>query len=302
MFPRVRRGCVCFCLVFVLALGGIGLGYASDHGDTPLLKESQRHDARLADLFAFVRDGNLVLILTTDPTIPPGVTEYVFPTDVKYRIFIDNDRDVSFDDPADLANFGGTVVAPKRIRADIAFQIRFRDDNTPQLGVKGLTHQEKELISLFTGPRDDPFIRAPREGRNIAAIVLELPLSLVLDSQPTLLIWGTAKVQDLHGSQQELAGRALRSQFPENDQMNTLHPRDHLAQLGVAPDVLILNTSEPSAFPNGHELADDVVDLVCFAPAAECRVFDQANEGPAGPAENDVPFLDVFPYLAPPQG
>ena len=289
-------------LVGLVLLVGLGTGRAADHGDTPLLKDIGRHDARLAGSFAFVRGENLVLVLTIDPSIPPGTTQYVFPTDVKYRIFIDNDSEVRFDDLDDLANFGGTVVDPAGIQEDIGFQVKFKNDGTAKLGIEGLAKSEKQLVSLFTGLRDDPFIRAPREGRNIAAIVIELPLSVVADSQPTLLIWGTAKVRNLHGSHQELAGRALRSQFVENDQMNTLHPSDHTSRMGVAPDVVIFNTSEPAAFPNGRELSDDVVDLICFAPEADCRVFDQPGEGPIGPGENDVPFLDVFPYLAPPQG
>ena len=48
-----------------------------------------------------------------------------------------------------------------------------------------------------------------------------------------------------------------------------------------------------SAFPNGRELTDDVVDLVGHAGTL-------ANDAPF-PTTNDVPFLDVFPYLAPPQ-
>ena len=34
-------------------------------------------------------------------------------------------------------------------------------------------------LDLFTGLRDDPFIRRPREGRNVAAVVIELPLEAV---------------------------------------------------------------------------------------------------------------------------
>ena len=76
--------------------------------------------------------------------------------------------------------------------------------------------------------------------------------------------------------------------------MNTLHPRKHFQNLGVTPDVIIFNTSLPAAFPNGRELTDDVVDLV-----GDTRVL--ATDGPPFPKKNDVPFLDVFPYLAPPQ-
>ncbi len=276
----------------VAALSGVGIMYAADHGDTPLLMSIGRHDARVAGLHAFLRGNHLVISFTTDPTISPGETEYIFPTDVKFRIAIDNDSEVTFDDPTDLAVFGGTIDRPGRIQEDIVFTITFNDNNEPRLN-----SNRRELLehtTLFTGLRDDPFIRKPRIGRNIAAMVLEFPLEYVLDSQPTLLIWATAKVAGVNGQFQELAGRALRSQFLENDLMNTLHPRKHFKELGVPPDVVIFDTSFEAAFPNGRELTDDVVDLV-----GDARVL--ANDGPPFPKKNDVRFLDVFPYLAPPQ-
>ena len=267
---------------------------AADHGDTPLLKSLMRHDTRLSGSFAFVRDGNLVIAVTSDPTIMSSVTEseFVFPTDVEFRIAIDNNSKVRFNDPEDLAIFGGTIVQPNKIKEDIFFKITFNDDNEPKL-----RSNRPELVfsaMLFAGLRDDPFIRKPRIGRNIAAIVLELPLATVLNGQPTLLVWATAKAAGINGPFQDLAGRALRSMFMENDLMNTLHPRKHFQNLGVPPDVIIFDTSLPAAFPNGRELTDDVVDLV-----GDTRVL--ANDGPPFPKKNDVPFLDVFPYLAPPQ-
>lgn len=274
---------------------------SADHGDTPLLRAVARHDARIGDLFAFVRGGDLILALTVDPTVPPGVEEYAFPSDVKYRLFIDHDSPVSFDDPRDRAEFGGTIVRPERIREDIRFQVQFHKNGHVRLSSEGLSRRDAAAIELFTGLRDDPFIRAPRAGRNIAAIVLRLPLSAVLARQSTLLLWATTMVPELRGGQQELAGRALRSQFAENDLSNSLHPSEHRARLGVAPDVVILDTSRPAGYPNGRELSDDVVDLVCFAPEAECRVYDQEGEGAEGPTQNDVPFLSDFPFLAPPQ-
>ncbi len=284
-----RKHMAVSCLIGMVAAVGSPVR-ASDHGDTPLLIDAQRHDARLAGLFAFTRGDNLVLIVTLDPTIPPDVTEYAFASDLLVRIFIDNDIEVTFDDSDDLAIFGGTIVKPRKIRKDIGFLIRFDEEGVPDLKPSGLPGPAKQHISLFAGLRDDPFIRGPRIGRNIAAIVLELPLEDVLDDQDTLLIWATSSVEDISGPFQELAGRALRSQFPENDPMNTLRPRDHFAELGVAPDVIIFDTSRPAAFPNGRELADDVLDLV-----GDPRPL--ANDDPF-PDQNDLPFLNEFPYLS----
>lgn len=266
---------------------------AADHGDTPLLISIPRHDARLTDLHAFVRGGDLVISLSTNPAIPPGVSDYLFPSDLTLRIFVDNDSAVDFSDPGDLATYGGTIVHPKRIREDVVFEVRFDDSGQPKLHLVGLPQTARSQIQLFAGLRDDPFIRGPRIGRNVASVVLEMPLGLVVDDQPTLLLWATSQVPDVLGRQAEHAGRALRSMFPENDPMNTLHPRFHATTLGVVPDVMIFDTSLPAAYPNGRELTDDVVDLV-----GDPRVL--GNDAPF-PDQNDVPFLATFPYLAPPQ-
>ncbi len=291
-FHSVFRSLITLCLFFILG-GQPEVTRASDHGDTPLLKEIGRPDARLTDMYAFLRGSNLVLILNSNPTIPPGATEAVFPSDVTFEIMIDNDSEVAFDEPDDLDTFGGTIVNPNKINKDIVFRVTFDKEGVPKLNTSGIPGNLKDSIMLFTGLRDDPFIRGPRIGLNIAAIVLEIPLEYVLDEQDTLLIWATAKVNGVMGAFQEFVGRGLRSQFPENDQLNTLHPKKHFRQLGVTPDVMIFNTAIPAAFPNGLELTDDVVDLV-----GDPRPL--ANDDPF-PSENDVPFLFVFPYLAPPQ-
>ncbi len=279
--------------VLALMLLMSGAAQAADHGDTPLLIAAGRHDARIAGVFAFVRGENLVVIVTTDPTIPPGEMEYAHPPDLTITIYIDNNSAVSFEDQFDLDVFGGTIVRPKRIKEDIRFRLRFEEDGSPELHIRGLPGPVAENVIAFTGLRDDPFIRGPRIGRNIAAVVLELPLEDVLNDQDTLLIWATTKVPDIIGPFQDLGGRALRSMFMENDAMNTLPPKDHTKMLDVAPDVVIFNTYFPAAFPNGRELTDDVLDLV-----GDPRPL--ANDDPC-PDENDVPFLDEFPYLAPPQ-
>ena len=97
--------------------------------------------------------------------------------------------------------------------------------------------------------------------------------------------WSTLPFQDM-------AGRALRSQFPENEDMNSMAPRRHERALGVVPDIMIFDVSRPAIFPNGRALVDDVVDLV-----GDARVL--GNDSPF-PSTNDVPFLEEFPYLAPP--
>ena len=278
--------------LLALSLTVVPAVQSADHGDTPLLIRLDRPDARLTDLHAFRRDDNLVIVLNSNPAIPVEVTNYVFSPDLTFEINIDRNSPVRFDHLDDLETFGGTVVQPNRIREDIVFKITFKKDGSPHLQIRGLSHRQQRDVQLFTGLRDDPFIRGNRIGKNVASIVLEAPLRHIRKQQSTLLLWATANAHDIQGLQVEHVGRALRSMFEENDKMNTLHPKWHQRVLGVQPDVMIFDTDLPAAFPNGRVLTDDVVNLV-----GDPRVL--ANDHPC-PIENDVPFLIEFPYLAPP--
>jgi len=283
---------------------------ASDHTDTPLLTQVMRNDARLTDFYAFSRGENLVLVMGIDPAVVPGVSDYTFPTDVTYRFHIDNNSKVRFNDAEDLASYGGTIPRPGKIREDLTFEVSFDAQNRPQVDVRGLHKQERrtllDRVQVFTGLRDDPFIVKPRIGRNVAAIVLELPLYAVSDNQAehgddnsedngsgVLLMWVTADLDSISGKQVESIGRAFRSTFADTDLMNTLHPRLHYSELGLVPDVMIYDTNRPAAYPNGRELMDDVATII-----ADPRIV---RIDTPSPDTNDVPFLDQFPYLAAPQ-
>jgi len=150
-----------------------------------------------------------------------------------------------------------------------------------------------QLPIFFAGPRDDPFIRGPRIGKNVAAIVLEIPIDAVVKNNNPLLIWSTTNVDSFPGDFQERAGGPITSML--NDVLNFTHPNQDFENFGIEPDVLVLNTALPSGFPNGRVLEDDVVDLVC--PGVCDNILE--NDEPF-PSENDVPFLDDFPFLAPP--
>jgi hypothetical protein len=265
---------------------------AADHGDTPVLGSLGRSDAQITDVFAFLRGENLVLILCTNPAIPPTVTNYTFAPDLTATFHIDHHSRVSRDNPVDLAQFGGTIVQPNAVAANVTFQVKF-DDGQPSLHTTGIADKYRSRITLFTGLRDDPFIRKPRAGRNVAAIAIELPVAAVLRQQNDLLIWATTKVPDLEGPISEHGGRALRSMF--NESMNSRRPSDHWRVLEKTPDVMILDMLHASGYPNGREPSDDVIDLVSDIPGGTLP-----GEGPEFPTANDVPFLLTFPYLAPP--
>jgi hypothetical protein len=280
-----------FASCMALGFGAAVPALASDHDDTPLLKAVGRHDGRITDLYAFTRGDRLVLILCTNPAIPADVTQYVFPSDLTLRIAIDNHSEVRYDDPTAVATYGGTVVRPDKISEDVLFEVTF-ERGTPRLATHGLPGSTHSEIRFFTGLRDDPFIRGPRIGKNVAAVVIDLPLDAVLGSTPSLLVWASSKVPEIHGPMADLGGRALRSQFAENLALNDLPPRLHQSQLGVPPDVIIYDTSRAALFPNGRELFDDVVDMV-----GDPRIL--TTDAPF-PSTNDVPFLSDFPYLPEP--
>jgi hypothetical protein len=281
---------------------------ASDHTDTPLHIEAGRDDARLTDFWTFVQNGRLVMILGINPFLPSEVRQYVFPTDVTYSFFIDRDSSVSFNDPALNAAFGGTVDRPANIREDIAFNVTFNRSNEPQVQIQGASFIEEQRIRrrmrVFTGLRAEAFIFAPFVKNNIAAIVIDVPLADIKKNNGTLLLWSASKVDAFAGSFQELAGRTLYSQFDEKLALNFIHPSQHKAALGLNPDLVILNTSAPSGFPNGRPLGDDIVDLVAALPAPfnDARAFDlEFNLAGFHANLSDIaPLPGVFPYLANP--
>ena len=168
------------------------LALPSDHGDTPLLVSIARPDARITDLHVFTRGDQLVLSLCVNPAVPPGATDYVWSSDVTFDINIDNSSNVSFDDPTDLATYGGTVLDPEHIRSRIVIRITADEDGVAHATVMGpLKPILQRRMTFFAGLRDDPFIRGPRIGRNVAAIVLQMPLDMVLGSSDTMLVWAT---------------------------------------------------------------------------------------------------------------
>jgi hypothetical protein len=286
----------------VVILSGVTMR-ASDHADMPFMFQQMRNDANISDFWVFVRGNNLVLALGTNPALPAGVREFVFPTDVTYRIFIDRDSAVTFKDCDKLAAFGGCISKPQQIQEDIVFEITFTDKNKPQLRPKGFSADVwRELegrIQLFSGPRAEAFIFVPFVKFNIAAIVLEVPLDAIRKDQDTLLLWSTLTVETYSGPFQDHVGRALRSMFSQN--LNPLHPKLHQQQLGVPPDVLILNTRAPVKFPNGRELGDDVADILAEAGEGQARSIEVGREGRSATVHDVKKFMDKFPYLAPPQ-
>ena len=283
---KLNRGRVFVTLLLVLGIDGVFITQAADHMDVPTSGAITRPDANLTDFHAFTRGANLILSLSTNAAIPTSASDYIFPTDVTFDFNIDNHSVV----------VGGIIADPSNIRNDITFRVTFRGDGSVNL--RRIEHglkKEPHVVNVFAGLRDDPFIRANRAGRNIAAVVIEVPISSVLDGQSTIITWADSRVNEFIGQQHDSAGQPLYTMFTENQSLNLLPPWEQ----GSRPDVLIFDTSKKAAFPNGRALEDDVVDLRCTLDG-ECRLFNEPDEGRTGPKKNDVPFLKTFPYLAPP--
>lgn len=282
-------------LAIVCLILAASVAAASDHSDSPTGPLGTRVDANLSDLHVFANGQNLVLSTCSNTAIPPSAVTYVFPSDVTFEFRLDVTSAVGPEDPD---GHGGTILDPDHIREDVVFRIRFRPDGSTGLKrlVRGVAVKDPQIVNFFAGLRDDPFIRAPRAGRNSACIVLEVPLASVLRNQSTILVWATSKVEDFDGPFQDLVGEPLRAMFPEQAPLNDTPMSQQMRKMGVMPAPIIFDTSKPAAFPNGRALTDDVVDLMCSL-AGECRVLSSENPSPT---ENDVPFLATFPYLAPP--
>ncbi len=278
----VGRYATALCLgAFASGVPALG-ALAADHADTPFLIENGRPDARITDLHAFGRGDSLVVAVGMDPTIPTSMEEYIFPSDLQIDINIDVNANVV----ADPGNPLGGEILDDNIRQDVRYRLTFGADGTP--AVHTIPGGGPSPTQVFVGLRDDPFIRTPRIGRNVAAIVLEVPLDQLLQDQSTILVWATATL-DEHG-QQELAGRAVRNQFNRGNEncLNLFQPKHHRSACGEEPDVIIYDTDFTARFPNGRDLKDDVNHLADDHP-----IVDKVRK-------NDVKFLADFPYLAPP--
>ncbi len=76
-----------------------------------------------------------------------------------------------------------------------------------------------------------------------------------------------------------------------------------LANIAV-PDVLTLDPTQPSGFPNGRQLQDPVIDLelaALFLDLTQVPITTLSTI-PLDPSGNDEPLPGVFPFLSPAQG
>jgi hypothetical protein len=305
-------------LAFIIALAFEGQIVASDHAD-PM--SGKKPNANLTGLFAFPKDDNLIVVLN----VIAGLTEAP-PYDLQphtFSILMSLTSKIDYDDTANLARYGGTIVNPEKIKPDVTIELKLNNDAT--LKEKSFEGLAEDGIELWTGVRDDPFIFPRFFGTNVVAVVLSIPMSSFPPGQQDWLIWGTSK----RGSKQyDHVGRSLRTMLPRFEFLNTLPPHEHVAAIrqrhdspgliddiarteieplfalrpyDFVPDVMIFTTRTPAGFPNGRRLTDDVAALIC--EQGDCLLYELSygiSKDYPRKTTNDKPFLKDFPFLAKP--
>jgi len=196
---------------FALLVAGLP-ALAADHREAPAVDE--RPVADLNDIYAFHdADNRLVLVMTINPLSEPDFAgSYAFSPDVLYRFTIDNTGDAVPDNRIDLVFSKLRSPGVQNFRARFTGGIVVRGEVTPPgPGVEPIVVEETDNdISIFAGPRDDPFFfdavgfnrfaatgdpdafRGINSfaGLNVSAIVVAFPESLVSDGGTQLQISG----------------------------------------------------------------------------------------------------------------
>jgi hypothetical protein len=182
---------------------------------------------------------------------------------------------------------------------------------------------------FFAGLRSEPFFADPEGfvnnmqwtgrdywgGKNVFGIVLEVPTS-ALGSHPRIGVWGRTMVR-VHGTfiSVNQMGRPGTNVFRQGADTNTIPPaqqREHFTSQYVAmfqtfgyseaeadnlalqwlPDILPYDYTSPAGYPNGRQLADDIVDNL-----VEIMTQGKMKDDLVTPHTN---YLVEFPYLGVP--
>jgi hypothetical protein len=284
-----------FALMICLALAAAP-ALASDHSDSPTGPLGARIDANLSDLHVFSKGQNLVLSTCTNTAIPPTATSYVFPSDVTFEFHLDVTSAVSAEDPD---GYGGTILDPSHIKDDVVYRIRFRQNGSADL-------KRLNRGGGSQGSPDRELLRRParRSVHSRAARGTQLGVHRHRDAALGRVAQAEhdPRVGDEQGGRVRRTVPGPRGRAAARDVPRAGAAQQHPA-VAASAEVrrhaapIVFDTSEAASFPNGRALTDDVVDLMCSL-AGECRVFNSENPSPTA---NDVPFLNDFPYLAPPQ-
>ncbi len=302
---------------------------AADHLDAPALQVANVGDRDINDLYAFqspTNPDNTVLIMTVNPLagsanpfFPDAMSGTTFGTDVTYELNIDNDNDqvadVTYSTTFGAASGGVQSFTVSDGSSTVA------SGNTGAIASAG-------GVTATAGLFDDPFFfdfvgflngfdfvnGDTFAGANVNAIVLEVPSSAINGADSNVGVWARTVVG---GTQVDRVGRPAISTAligsGRKDDFNNGDPttdvanfdaelRTAISGLGgdpelaaiLLPDVLTFDTSNPAGFLNGRGLADDVIDAELTLLTGSATTVSDNVDG------NNLPFRDVFPYLADP--
>jgi hypothetical protein len=250
----------------------------------------------------------------------------------EYAVHMDLTSPVAFEDPADRARYGGTIVVPEKLHPDITIAIHLNDDTTlKDISFRGL--KDTDRIRHFTGVRDDPFVFPRFFKKNVISMVMSIPKSAFPPGQQDFILWGTTYKD---GKQVDHVGRSNRTQLVRFDALNTLPPNEHVKEImklmtfwddtytffngfkewwsksiagliqytikirkyDLAPDVMIYSSRFPPGFPNGRMLPDDVAAQTCATGDCILQELSFVEGGWPRQTVNDKPFLEEWPYIA----
>ncbi|PRQ10027.1 DUF4331 family protein [Enhygromyxa salina] len=107
----------------------------------------------------------------------------------------------------------------------------------------------------------------------------------------------TTNLLALHGALDEDLYESMRTPCAVSDCVAQAAPL-------IIPDTLKIDLESENTFPNGRALADPVMDVILAVILLDL-LGDPGQDattlvGVLNPTQNDVAFLDEFPYLAPP--
>ena len=314
--------------LFLFAVAGAA--FASDHADPAALPHPE---AGITDLFFFPHGDDYIVMMNVFPKLssnPP----YAF-DDYEYAINFDLHTKLSFDDTADKARYGGTVISPEGIKADASLRYSIMNDVSAFKSYKATGFTNEAGIRKYTGVRDDPFIFPRFFGTNTVAAVFAIPKSSFPAGQQDFIIYGECYK---NGKLVDTVGRSNRSQngrfqflvdVPANEQkaaiqkqyektskvFNFLNREIWTKPLAAAyesllliypydltnPDVMIFSNRFPVGYPNGRMLTDDVAYISC--QYGDCALvslsYAESDQFPRA-TKNDRDFLPDFPFLAEP--
>ncbi len=295
---------------------------AADHLDSPSVENDGRLD--LNDVYAFQskeNPANTVLVMTVNP-LAGILSPTTFNSNGVYEFHIDNNGDAISD-----RSFSFYFSTLRGSNPQNVLVLR-KNGSVLTSGKTGITKTftggGKLLVKTFEDPFffdldgfNNGFMFTGTDffaGANVSAIVLEVPSSEL--GGTNVGVW--ARTLD-GGNQYDRMGRpainTVLISSSSKDNFNTASPQNDLATFGpqvnarifalsgdqgladaltpiLLPDVLTVDVSSSAGFLNGRQPADDVIDAELNLLTNGVVTTDMVNQ-------NDVPFLSVFPYLAP---